>query len=225
MNLIEPLTAASIHQGIEELASRDQIFVHILETSGCPPNWQQERGFVGLVRIILGQQVSVTSANATYNRLLDIVLSMTPENILLCDQDKLKLAGLSRQKAKYIQELSSACTSGELDFFQLNQADDLTLRNTLKKIKGIGDWTVDMYLLVSLQRPDILPCGDLAIAVALQRLYCLDKRPTPTEVEKIAEKWQPWRSVATYLLWHYYLGGCIPLVSIDSKVSDPQLSE
>jgi DNA-3-methyladenine glycosylase II len=209
MDLIEPLTAASISEGINQLASSDQIFAHILKTSGYPPNWQQERGFVGLVRIILGQQVSVTSANATYNRLLDIVSPMTPENFLLCDQDKLKLAGLSRQKAKYIQELASACISGKLDFLQLNKADEMTLRNTLKKIKGIGDWTVDMYLLMSLQRPDILPCGDLAIAVALERLYCLDKRPTPNEVAKITEKWQPWRSVATHLLWHYYLGGCI----------------
>jgi DNA-3-methyladenine glycosylase II len=223
MNLIEPLTAASIYEGINHLAHRDRIFADILKTSGYPPNWQHERGFSGLVRIILGQQVSVTSANATYNRLLGIVLVMTPENILLCHQDQLKLAGLSRQKTQYIQDLSRVCISGELDFLQLDQTDDVILRNTLKKIKGIGDWTVDMYLLMSLQRPDAFPSGDLAIAVALQKLYSLDKRPTPKDVAKIAETWQPWRGIATRLLWHYYLGGCVSLVSIAPKISDSQL--
>jgi DNA-3-methyladenine glycosylase II len=209
MNLIEALTAASINQGIQELTSRDIILAHILETCGYPPNWQQERGFVGLVRIILGQQVSVTSANATYNRLVSLVAPMTPENILLCDQDKLKMAGLSRQKAKYIWELSTACISGELDLQQIERTDDITVRSTLKRIKGIGDWTVDIYLLMSLQRPDAFPKGDLGIAVALQKLLSLEKRPTPNEVEKIAKKWQPWRGVATRLLWHYYLRGCL----------------
>jgi DNA-3-methyladenine glycosylase II len=191
----------------KELTSRDIILAHILEICGYPPNWQHEKGFVGLVRIILGQQVSVTSANATYNRLLSLVAPMTPENILLCGQDKLQMAGLSRQKAKYILELSTACISGEVDLEQIDQADDITLRTKLKQIKGIGDWTVDIYLLMSLQRPDAFPKGDLGIAVALQKLYSLHKRPTPNEIEKIAEKWQPWRGVATRLLWHYYLSG------------------
>jgi DNA-3-methyladenine glycosylase II len=207
MNLFEPLTAATINEGIQELTSRDIIFAYILKTCGYPPNWQQEKGFIGLVRIILGQQVSVTSANATYNRLQSLVATMTPENILLCDQDKLKIAGLSRQKAKYILELSAACISGELDLQKIDQADDITLRTTLKQIKGIGDWTVDIYLLMSLQRPDAFPKGDLGIAIALQKLQGLSKRPTPNEVEKIGEKWQPWRGVATRLLWHYYLSG------------------
>jgi DNA-3-methyladenine glycosylase II len=205
MNLFEPLTAARIDEGIQELISRDIILAYIFQTYGYPPNWQHEKGFTGLVRIILGQQVSVTSANSTYKRLENFVIPLTPENILLCGQDKLKTAGLSRQKAEYVWELAAACVSGELDFSQLDQADEMTLRNTLKKIKGIGDWTVDIYLLLSLQRPDTFPKGDLGIAIALQKLQGLSKRPTPNEVEKIAEKWQPWRGVATRLLWHYYL--------------------
>ncbi|MEO1693549.1 MAG: DNA-3-methyladenine glycosylase 2 family protein, partial [Cyanobacteria bacterium J06631_6] len=105
----------------------------------------------------------------------------------------------------YIRELAIAICRGDLDLEELAVADDTTIRNQLKPIKGIGDWTVDIYLLMSLQRPDAFPKGDLGVILAYQKLKKLETRPTPEELEIIAEDWRPWRAIAARILWHYYL--------------------
>ncbi|HAX78596.1 MAG TPA: DNA-3-methyladenine glycosylase 2 family protein [Cyanobacteria bacterium UBA11372] len=199
------LTPEKIAQGVEELASRDRDLARIVEQFGYPPNWQCEPGFIGLIEIILGQQVSVASAKAIFQRLSSIVVPLTPENLLTYDDLQIQAAGLSRQKISYCRGLAQAITSGKIDLDKLALEDEATIRTELKQIKGIGDWTVDTYLLMSLQRPDVFPKGDLGVIVGYQKLKNLATRPTPNELEKIAEKWRPWRAIATRLLWHYYL--------------------
>lgn len=202
---ITSLTPETIAKGVVELASRDRDLARIVEQFGYPPNWQCEPGFIGLIETIVGQQVSVASAKAIFKRLTNIVVPLTPENLLTYDDLQLQAAGLSRQKISYCRGLAQAITSGKIDLDKLALEDEATIRSELKQIKGIGDWTVDTYLLMSLQRPDVFPKGDLGVIVGYQKLLGLATRPTPNELEKIAEKWRPWRAIATRLLWHYYL--------------------
>ncbi len=204
MNLDRSLTEETFTLGLKELATRDEDFAEILKKWGNPPRWEENPGFSGLVRTILGQQVSVGSASATMKRLLETVVPLTPENLLEFDDAQLKACGISRQKISYIRELANAITK-ELDLQQLAVADDTTIRNQLKRIKGIGDWTVDIYLLMCLQRPDAFPKGDLGVILAYQKLKKLSTRPTPDQLEIIAENWRPWRAIAARILWHYYL--------------------
>jgi DNA-3-methyladenine glycosylase II len=201
----QPLTEETIALGIQELVSRDSDLAEIVQTYGCPPNWKQEKGFVGLIRIILGQQVSVASANAIFKKLELLVSPFTPENFITFEDSQLNKAGLSRQKIVYTRALAAAMASKKLDLDKLELGDEATLRAELTGIKGIGNWTVDIYLMMSLQRPDAFPSSDLGVILAYQKLKNLSTRPIPIELEFIAEKWRPWRAIATRLLWHYYL--------------------
>jgi DNA-3-methyladenine glycosylase II len=118
---------------------------------------------------------------------------------------QLREFGFSRQKASYVRELSSAILNNELDLDGLQDLDDETARNSLIKIKGIGTWTADIYLLMALLRPDIWPSGDLALAKAVQKIKDLPERPGPGQMDQIAESWRPYRAVAARILWHEYL--------------------
>jgi DNA-3-methyladenine glycosylase II len=209
---IEPLTENAIAQAIQELTKRVseayrryRDLAYIIETYGNPPNWEREKGFIGLIRIILGQQVSVAAANSIYNRLQSLIIPLSPANFLKFDDTELQAVGLSRQKIVYTRDLANAIANQELDLDELEQADEATLRQELIKIKGIGEWTVDIYLMMSLQRPDAFPKSDLGVILAYQKLKKLPTRPTPKQLEEIAEKWRPFRAIATRILWHFYL--------------------
>ncbi|PAX52721.1 hypothetical protein CK510_17820 [Brunnivagina elsteri CCALA 953] len=201
----QPLTEIAIAQAIQELTKCDEDLAYIIETHGYPPNWEREKGFIGLVRIILGQQVSVAAANSIYNRLQSLIIPLSPENFLKFDDAQLQAVGLSRQKILYIRNLANAITNRELNLDELERTDEAILRQELIKIKGIGEWTIDIYLMMSLQRPDAFPKGDLGVIIAYQKLKNLPTRTTPKELEIIAEKWRPFRAIATRILWHYYL--------------------
>lgn len=205
MLILQPLTEETIALGIQELVSRDNDLAEIIKTYGYPPNWVREKGFIGLIRIILGQQVSVASANAIFKKLELLVNPLTPENFVTFDDSQLQSAGLSRQKIVYTRALAAAIASKQLDLDKLELGDEAILRAELIKIKGIGNWTVDIYLMMSLQRPDAFPASDLGVILAYQKLKDLPTRPTPQQLEVIAEKWRPWRAIATRILWHYYL--------------------
>ncbi len=144
-------------------------------------------------------------ARAVFNRLCNVVQPLTPENFLTLDDLQLKGIGFSRQKMLYCRELANAIANNQLDLSHLETMDETAIRTKLKLIKGIGDWTVDIYLLMALQRPDVFPKGDLGVIIAVQKLKKLTTRPTPVEIEAIAQQWRPWRAVATRILWHYYL--------------------
>ncbi|MBW4601805.1 MAG: DNA-3-methyladenine glycosylase [Calothrix sp. FI2-JRJ7] len=205
MLILQPLTEETIALGIQELVTHDSDLAEIIQTYGYPPNWIREKGFIGLIRIILGQQVSVASANAIFKKLELLVNPLTPENFVTFNDSQLQSAGLSRQKIVYTRALAAALANKQLDLDKLELGDEATLRAELTKIKGIGNWTVDIYLMMSLQRPDAFPASDLGVILAYQKLKDLSTRPTPQQLEVIAEKWRPWRAIATRILWHYYL--------------------
>jgi DNA-3-methyladenine glycosylase II len=201
----EILTEENFTYGLNVLASHDPDLGKIFNILGSPPFWVREVGFATLIQIILEQQVSVASAFSVFARLQATISPITPENFLILDDDKIKKIGFSRQKAVYGRELAESIVTGEVDLTSFDMMDDEDIRAILKKLKGIGDWTVDIYLLFALRRSDSFPSKDLALAIAIQKVKQLEHRPKPQEIEAIAEIWRPWRGVATRLLWHYYL--------------------
>ena len=191
--------------GIKELVRRDRDLAKIIDKFGYPPQWQREPGFSTLIQIILEQQVSLGSAKATFKRLNNAVEKLTPASFLSLNDTELKAVGFSRQKTRYGRELAQAIVNNQLDLNSLEQLDNQEIRNNLTQIKGIGDWTVDMYLMMALQRQDVFPSKDLAVVVAVKEIKDLPTRPQKAELESIAKIWQPYRAIATKILWHYYL--------------------
>jgi len=211
--LSESLTDETLSRALRFLADRDLDLAQILGSLGPPPMWAREPGFPTLVLVILEQQVSLASARAAYDRLLAAASPLTPEKFLELDDVRLKAIGFSRQKTAYGRYLARAILDGRLDLGALDGMDDAAARSALTQIKGIGPWSADIYLLMALRRPDIWPSGDLAVAVAVQRIKGLASRPTPDELDARGENWRPWRAVAARLLWHYYLSR--PKLSLD----------
>ncbi len=209
MNQLDDLT---ILAGVEYLAKSDPDLARIAAKYGPPPLWEREQGFHTLIQIILEQQVSLASARAAYTKLAQALDPFTPQNFLALSDEQLKQIGFSRQKTRYGRELSIALLNGSLDLPGLNDLEDESAKAQLIKVKGIGHWTADIYLLMALGRPDIWPQGDLALELAIQQVKGLPKRPTPPEAREMSAAWQPWRAVAARLFWHFYLSERKPRV-------------
>ena len=192
-------------RAVRLLSRRDPDLGRVVRRFGAPPMWAREPGFSTLLHIILEQQVSLASARAAHQKLLDAASPLTPQRFLHLDDAKLKAVGFSRQKTAYGRHLAQSIIEGHLDLDALKVKSDDEVRNELVRIKGIGQWTADVYLLMVLRRPDIWPTGDLALAVAAQRVKRLRSRPTPQKLEQIGNAWKPWRAVAARILWHHYL--------------------
>jgi len=187
------------------LGSADEDLKSIIQSYGYPPMWTRPNTFETLVHIILEQQVSLASALAALNKLRERIIEITPEGVLSLSDEELKSCYFSRQKASYVRHLAEALINGTVDLALIEQADDDEIRVTLNKLKGIGNWTTDIYLMFVLQRIDIFPIGDLAAVNALKQVKNLDKTTTREVLLDITLNWQPYRTVATMLLWHYYL--------------------
>ena len=201
------LTPKTFSVAIQSLCDSDPDLAHILTILKPPTFWTRKPGFASLIRIILEQQVSLASARASFDRLLAAVSPLTPDRFLELDEARLRSCGFSRQKIAYGRNLACAIVDGHLNLSALNTKDDQTARSELVKVKGIGSWTANIYLMTVLRRPDIWPTEDLALAVATQQLKRLKTRPTPQELDNLSIDWKPWRAVAARLLWHYYLNG------------------
>lgn len=200
------LTGKSYAEGLRYLAARDTDLARLLAAYGAPPEWFRAPGFPTLIHIILEQQVSLASANAAFTRLLALAASpLTPVRFLELDDAQLKGAGFSRQKTAYGRHLARAIVDGELDLEAFAALEDEAVKAELMRVKGIGAWTADIYLLRALHRPDAWPAKDLALMIAAQEVKRLPARPTPVELETLAEPWRPHRAVAARLLWHHYL--------------------
>jgi DNA-3-methyladenine glycosylase II len=167
--------------------------------------WQRKPGFETLVHIILEQQVSLASARAALDKLKVKLGKVTPQKLLALTDAELRACYFSRQKTNYARALAEAIVNGNLRISQLKMAADEEVRATLKKIKGIGDWTVDIFLLMALQRCDIFPTGDLAMINSLKKIKALPATTTREEMIALAAAWEPYRSLATMILWHSYL--------------------
>jgi DNA-3-methyladenine glycosylase II len=200
-----PLTEADLPEVVSILASRDLGLASIAARFGTPPLWAREPGFPTLVHLILEQQVSLASAKAAFDRLLLTTGPLTPDGFLRLDDAQLLAIGFSRQKARYARALATAVASDALDLDALADADDDEVDRRLTALPGIGPWTSTIYRLMVLLRPDAWPAHDIALAQALTEVRSLDARPSPDELQRIAEGWRPWRAVAARLLWHHYL--------------------
>ncbi len=199
------LTRQSLSDAVTDLTRRDPDLAAVVQRHGPPPLWARRPGFGTLLHIILEQQVSLASARVAYRKLGAAAGPLTPAGFLALDDATLKAVGFSRQKAAYGRGLALALTSGELDLAALNRADDDGVRAALTRVKGIGPWSAEIYLLMVLRRPDAWPTGDLALALAAQRVKRTATRPGPVELEAMGDAWRPWRAVAARLLWHDYL--------------------
>ena len=199
------LTNASYAEAVAQLSARDPALGDVVQAWGAPPRWKRPQGFATLALLILEQQVSLASAKATFARLEERAGAVEPDAILALGEERMKEAGLSRQKARYVHGLAGAVAAGTVDFRKIGRADDEAVRAALIPIKGIGDWTIDIYLLSALQRPDVWPARDLALQEAARAVRGLDARPDEKALKEIGEAWRPWRSVAARILWHQYL--------------------
>jgi len=169
--------------------------------------WRRATGFATLVHIILEQQVSLKSAKSMLRRLQAAIDPFTPERFVEVGEAHFRGLGVTRQKSSYLLRLSESMLSGELSLTRLARLSDDEARIQLTRIKGIGSWSADVYLLMAMRRADIWPAGDLALAVAVKELWGLEFKPTPDELERMAERWRPYRAVAARMLWQHYLFG------------------
>lgn len=201
------LSERDLQRAVRELCALDPDLQRIYAAYGNPPMWERPAGFPTLVYIILEQQVSLASAKAAYDRLCAAVVPLSPRGFLRLNDEQLKTIGFSRQKMRYCRILARTVEEGALDIQALEHKSDEEVIAELTAITGIGAWTAECYLLGVLRRPDIWPVGDLALAVAAQKLKGLPTRPKPQELVDIGAAWRPWRAVAARMLWHYYLSG------------------
>jgi DNA-3-methyladenine glycosylase II len=200
----EQFTHSDFHSICDRLAAKDTDLANIINTYGYPPLWSRPNTFETLVHIILEQQVSLASALSALNKLKERVQELTPARILLLTDEEMRACYVSRQKSGYIKFLAEALLSGHIKLDELQHLSNDEIRAQLITLKGIGHWTIDVYLMFVLQRADIFPIGDLAAVNAMKKVKGL---PTATKEELvlIAEQWAPYRTVATMLLWHWYL--------------------
>ncbi len=203
--VIHRFSASDFTERCDKLAAAEPIFKQVLQTYGYPPLWSRPQGFASLIHIILEQQVSLASAKAAFDKLHATLGTITPEGLMGLADETLKSCYFSRQKTLYARGLANAIINREIDLEALQHLSDDAIRSTLKQLKGIGDWTVDIYLLFTLQRSDIFPLGDLAMINALKKLKQLPDGTDKEYLLSIAANWRPNRSVATMILWHYYL--------------------
>lgn len=199
------LTRAHITEGARFLSARDVDLARVHARLGDPPIWGRRPGFSALVKIILEQQVSLRSAAAMYRRIDEHVGGMTPQSIHRLGVTGLRRLGVTRQKAAYCHGLACRVLDGRLDLAAVARASDEDGRCMLLDVPGLGPWSVDIYFLMALRRPDVWPRGDLALASALREVKGLSALPSHDQQIALSNAWAPWRSVAARILWAHYL--------------------
>ncbi len=198
------LTAKAIREGLDHIATREPLMAGAIERVGYPEPRIRSTGYRTLLRTIVGQQVSVSAAASVWNKLEALLgEDIPPHDLLAADFDTLRACGLSRQKQGYARSLCELVVSGELDLDSLPAVDEDAIAELIK-IKGIGRWSAEIYLLFAEGRPDIWPAGDLAVQVGLGKLLGLVERPTEKETRALAEDWRPHRGAAAIFTWHCY---------------------
>jgi DNA-3-methyladenine glycosylase II len=196
-------TQENFHLLCDQVAGTDRHLKSILAEYSYPPLWTRPNTFETLVLTILEQQVSLASAYAAYQKLKERLPVITPADILTFSDEDLRACYFSRQKIVYVRELAAAILSGRIRLKSFENKEDDVVRKELTALKGIGNWTADIYLLHALQRTDIFPLGDLALVNAVQMV--MEQKLQKSEIEVKAAAWRPYRSIATMLFWHYYI--------------------
>ena len=186
------------------LMRRDPILASVIKRhrTRSPLDVPVMEPFAALVRTITAQQISTKAAATIHGRLVGLMCgSVTPESLLALTDAQMREAGLSRQKTSYVRDLAAKVQTGELPVASLHELEDEAVIDAIVRVKGLGRWSAEMFLMFRLRRPDVLPVDDLGIVTAIQRLYGLRKKPTPERMRKIAEAWRPYRTVACWYLW------------------------
>jgi DNA-3-methyladenine glycosylase II len=191
-----------MQKAIDYLIKNDKVMFDLYKIYGVPYIPSRPEGFETLCKLIIEQQVSLESAKACFLNLEKNIGAVTPENILKYTEEEIRTFSISRQKASYLKALSEAVTNGTLDISSLSAKNEGQVRKELIQIKGIGNWTIDIYLMFSLQSPNIIPLGDIAIVNTIKELF---NCTTTEEIEKISNNWKPYNSMASFFLWHHYL--------------------
>jgi len=199
------LDHAMLRAGVAELCARDSALAAVVERLGAPPLWARRPGFATLVHVILEQQISIAAARTMFRRLGAQLGGVSAASIDACGEAGLRELGLTRQKARYCHGLAARVLDGRLDLATVARAGDPEGRRALLEVPGLGPWSVDIYYLMALRRPDVWPQGDLALAVALRELKRLRKPPSRERQSAIAARWAPWRSIGARILWSHYL--------------------
>jgi DNA-3-methyladenine glycosylase II len=197
-------TKESIRIAVETLAMREPAFAGVVERHGIPEPRRSDPGATTLLRTIVGQQVSVAAARSMWAK-LEAAFGSPPDlaALLAASDEELRAAGLSRQKSGYIRSLAELVISGELDLGNLPQDDEEAI-SLLTRIKGVGRWSAEIYLLFAEGRPDVFPAGDLAVLIELGKLMGLSAKPNEKQLRELAEAWRPHRGAAAILAWHSY---------------------
>lgn len=201
--MIKTFSEESLQQLYDLVARRDKDLKAIIKEYGYPPVWIRPNSFETLVLTILEQQVSLASAYSAYKKLKERI-NIIPKNLLQLTDEELRSCYLSRQKIIYTRELANAIVTRRISLKKFEALPDDVVRTELKALKGIGDWTVDIYLLHALRRLDVFPIGDLALVNAIKMVEGIQSA-TKEELLELSQKWKPYRSIATMLFWHYYI--------------------
>lgn len=197
-------TAETLTNSLNALAEREEAFAKVLDTHGHPEPRASEPGVETLLRTIVGQQVSVAAARSMWNKLTaKFGQPVDLRKLLDATDEEMREAGMSRQKAGYLRSLAGLVLSGELDLAHLPEDDEEAIAQLIK-IKGIGRWSAEIYLLFAEGRGDVWPAGDLAVQVEIGKLMGLEGKPTEKQLRELAEKWRPHRGAAAVLAWHSY---------------------
>jgi DNA-3-methyladenine glycosylase II len=191
-------------RSLAALAKHDADVAEWLERIGKPAPRIRTPGFEGFLRAIVSQQVSIAAASGIWRRLEAGLGEVSAERLLALDADALRSFGLSRQKALYARGLAQAVVSGDLDFDVLHKSSDEDAIAAITRLKGLGRWSAEIYLLFALQRTDIWPANDLALQEAMRVLKNLRARPDEKKLRKLGESWRPHRSAGALFLWHVY---------------------
>lgn len=203
------LLTETLDHSIKELCAKEPKFQTILTELGYPETHARPRGYTTLLRTIVGQQLSVKSAVSIWAKLEARLGPGCPASELLAQTDTtLRACGLSRQKQEYARSLAKMIESKELDLDSLPEDDEEAIQ-LLTKIKGIGRWSAEIYLLFAEGRPDIWPAGDLAVRIAIGQIMGLEKKPSEKKIREVAEEWKPYRGVAAVFAWHKYMGSTL----------------
>ena len=199
------LDHALLQAGTRELARRDAHLAAVVARVGTPPMFARRPGFATLIKIVLEQQVSLAAARTMYLRLDQHVGGLSPLTVTTLGVDGLRRFGLTRQKSSYCHGIAARVLDGRLNFAAIARAEETSARASLLEIPGIGPWTVDIYFLMALRRPDVWPQGDLGLASAMREVKALPRLPNRDEQRAVAASWVPWRAIAARILWAHYL--------------------
>lgn len=203
MAIINTFHKENLRELYDLIATKDKDLKAIINEYGYPPVWIRPNSFETLVLTILEQQVSLVSAYSAYKKLKERI-RISPKNLLQLSDEELRSCYLSRQKIIYTRELANAIISKKIRLKKFEELTDDVVRTELKTLKGIGDWTVDIYLLHVLRRADVFPIGDLALVNSIKMVKQLSSA-TKEDLMQMSEEWRPYRSIATMLFWHYYI--------------------